>query len=92
MSNKTKKAEKRERVRRESVRKKKIRSIALLIIGFIALVFDAGLARMAYERYKDNEKLQYGTLGIAACVSPYIVLALIIIVTVLLLLKQNRKR
>ena len=92
MSNKTKKAAKRERVRRESTRKKKNRSIALLIIGFIALVLDAGLARMAYEQYKNNEKLQYGTLGIVASVSPYILLALIIIVTVILLLKKDRKK
>ncbi len=91
MSNKTKKAAKRERVKKESAQKKKFRSIALLVIGFVALVFDAALARLALEQYKNNEKLQYGTLGLVASVIPYILLALIIIVTVLLLLKKNRK-
>ena len=91
MSNKTKKAQKRERVKKENARKKKGRSIALIIIGFVALAFDAALARLALMQYKSNEKLQYGTLGLIASVIPYLLLALIIIITILLLLKKNRK-
>ena len=92
MSNKIKKIEKRERIKRESAKKRRMRSIGLIIIGFVALFFDAALARMALKRYNETPDLQAGTLGIIASVLPHILLAMIIMITILLLLKQNKKR
>ena len=92
MSNKIKKQEKRRRVRRESEKKRKMRSIGLLVIGFIFLAFDAALGRQALTNYRNNNAMHIDRLGEAASLAPCILMAFIIILTIMILLKQNRKK
>lgn len=46
---------------------------------------------MSYENYKADPNRQIGKIGAAASIFPYILLGMIIIVSVMLVLKKDRK-
>lgn len=92
MSNKVRKSEKKIKNRKQSEKKRRNRNIAYIAMGLIALAIDIAMGRNALDNYRNNNSLQVDKIGEIASLAPCILLAFIIVLTVMILLKQNKKK